>query len=193
VKAGYVVTCVGDTGEFSLIPSRTGATLADRVSQHVLNQFAPDYVRYSFLQRASDERQYCSPLVDLPMNSIMRSKYHEYAEYHTSLDNLDFITDASMRESVAMYQQCVLALEGNCITRASTIGEPQLGKRGLYPTTGGQVQQSDVSDIVDLLALSDGQSDLLDIATRMGRPISELVRIAELLRQHQLLTIKTIK
>ena len=98
-----------------------------------------------------------------------------------------------MRESVAMYQQCVLALEGNCITRASTIGEPQLGKRGLYPTTGGQVQQSDVSDIVDLLALSDGQTDLLDIATRMGRPISELVRIAELLQQHQLLTIKPIK
>jgi aminopeptidase-like protein len=193
VKAGYVITCVGDPGKFSLIPSRTGSTLADRVSRHVLDQFAPDYTKYSFLQRGSDERQYCSPLVDLPMNSITRSKYHEYVEYHTSLDNLDFITDASMRESIAMYQQCVLALEGNCITRASTIGEPQLGKRGLYPTTGGQVQLSDFSDIFDLLALSDGQSDLLDIATRMGRPISELVRIAELLRQHQLLTIKTIK
>jgi aminopeptidase-like protein len=127
------------------------------------------------------------------MNSIMRSKYHEYPEYHTSLDNLDFISDMSLRESVAMYQQCVLALEGNCVPLAKTVGEPQLGKRGLYPTTGGQVQQSDVSDIVDLHALSDGQSDLLDIATRMGRPISELVRIVELLRQHQLLTVKRSK
>ena len=84
------------------------------------------------------------------MNSITRSKYHEYFEYHTSLDNLDFITGECLLESLGIYQQCVLAIEGNCLTTSLTIGEPQLGKRGLYPTTGGQIQQSEISDLLNI-------------------------------------------
>ena len=192
VKAGYVITCVGDRGKFSLVPSRTGATYTDRVSQHVLKQFAPGFNKYSFLDRGSDERQYCSPLVDLPMNSITRSKYHEYFEYHTSLDNLDFITGDCLLESLGIYQQCVLAIEGNCLTNSLTIGEPQLGKRGLYPTTGGQIQQSEISDLVNILALSDGATDLLEIATRIDRPLSKLVPLVTLLVNHNLVSIRPL-
>jgi len=175
VKAGYVITCVGDRGKFSLVPSRTG-----------------DFNNYSFLDRGSDERQYCSPLVDLPMNSITRSKYHEYFEYHTSLDNLDFITGDCLLESLGIYQQCVLAIEGNCLTNSLTIGEPQLGKRGLYPTTGGQIQQSEISDLVNILALSDGATDLLEIATRIDRPLSKLVPLVTLLANHNLVSIRPL-
>ena len=192
VKAGYVITCVGDRGQFSLVPSRTGATYTDRISLHVLDQFVPDFNKYSFLERGSDERQYCSPLVDLPMNSITRSKYHEYFEYHTSLDNLDLITGDCLLESLGIYQQCVLAIEGNCLTTATTTGEPQLGKRGLYPTTGGQIQQSEISDLVNILALSDGVTDLLEIATRMDRPLSKLVPLVKLLVNHNLVSRKPL-
>ena len=193
VKAGYVITCVGDRGQFSLVPSRTGATLTDRISQHVLEQFAPDFNQYSFLDRGSDERQYCSPLADLPMNSITRSKYHEYFEYHTSLDNLDFITGDCLLESLGIYQQCVQAIEGNCFTTSLTIGEPQLGKRGLYPTTGGQIQQSEISDVLNILALSDGSTDLLEIATRINRPLSSLVPLVTLLVKHNLVSRTPLK
>ncbi len=190
ISAGFVINCCGDKANFSFLPSRTGGTLADLVAKHVLHNSVNEFTTYSFSQRASDERQYCSPRADLPVASIMRNKYHEYPEYHTSADDMSFISQTGLSETVEIYRRCVQVLETNLIPLTTTVGEPQLSSRGLYPTSGGQVDQSAVSDIIDLTAYSDGKIDLLEIAALVNRPSWLLAQSVKTLQENGLLTTR---
>jgi aminopeptidase-like protein len=186
VIAGYVITCVGDERCFSFVPSRNGSTLSDRVAQHVLNHISPDYKKYTFLDRGSDERQYCSPGIDLPIASIMRSKYHEYPEYHTSLDNLDFVTQAGLEGSLDLYQKVIECIENNHIIQSTILCEPQLGKRGLYPKFTTKDSMYDIEDMMNLIAYADGSNSLLDIADLIGTPLWKLKSLLNNLVQEKL-------
>lgn len=179
LKAGFILTCVGDPGKFSYIPSRYGNTLADKVALNVLHYKAPNYVSYSFLDRGSDERQYCAPGVDLPFCSVIRTKYGMYPEYHTSGDNLDYVTADALQETFDFYKSLILTLEENKIYRVKCLCEPQLGKRGLYPTTSTKNTKKIVQHMMDLIAYCDGTNDLIDISNRINAPVWKLAEIAK--------------
>lgn len=162
--AGFVVTCVGDDRTWSFLPSRGGATLADRLARHALTRYAGAYESYSFLERGSDERQYCWPGVDLPVCSVMRSKYHTYPEYHSSRDDLRVINPQGLARSFGLYRNMLSILEANHVWHATTLGEPQLGRRGLYPDVSTRDSYLVAQKMVDLLAYADGSQDLIDLA-----------------------------
>ncbi len=177
VKAGFNITCIGDDRCYSYLPSRAGNTLSDRAAQHVLKYIEPEYKRYSWLDRGSDERQYCAPGIDLPIATIMRSKYGEYPEYHTSLDDLSVITPQGLEGGFNALKQAILAIEHNVYPRVTVLCEPQLGKRGLYPTLSTVNSGDQVRAMVDLISYCDGRHDLLEIAALIGEPIGSLVEI----------------
>lgn len=177
--AGYVVTCVGDERAWSFVPSRKGNTLSDRVARHVLQHQSPTYKEYSFLDRGSDERQYCSPGVDLPISSIMRSKYTTYPEYHTSLDNLEFVSATGLEQTFSVYQRVIDVIEADCTPIASVLCEPKMSDRGLRPTLGKRGSADSERPMMNLLAYADGSKRLLDIAETIGEPAWELRPLAD--------------
>lgn len=176
--AGFNISCVGDDRTYSYIESRYGHTLADKTAQNVLSFHYPQYKHYSFLKRGSDERQFCAPGVDLPVCSICRSKYGEYPEYHTSADNLDLITPAGLGGAYEFLCKCIDTLESNTYYKVNCLCEPQMGKRGLYPTISKMNQHHLVAAMMDFIAYADGSNDLIDISNRIGVPVNELIPIA---------------
>ena len=186
VIAGFNVTCVGDDRAYSFIPSRYGNTLADKIALRVLNDTHPEFKAYSYLDRGSDERQYCSPGVDLPVVSIMRSKYYTYPEYHTSLDDLKLITPAGLQGSFDLLKECINRLESVERYRSVFPGEPQLGKRGLYPQVSTKATKSIVANMLNVLTYCDGTNDVDELSALAGVPVPEIQSIIENLKKNGL-------
>jgi aminopeptidase-like protein len=179
VIAGFNISCVGDDMAYSYVASRYENTLADEVASNVLSFKHPKFIKYSFLDRGSDERQYCSPGVDLPLVTLSRSKYGTYPEYHTSLDNLDFVTPEGLLGGYGLVQDCINVIENNRIFRVNCYAEPQLGKRGLYPNLSTKKSDASVEVMMDFIAYADGNNDLLQISNIIHKPVWEIVPIAE--------------
>ena len=191
VIAGFNVSCIGDNRSYSYLPSRNGKTLSDKVAKHILKWIDPDYVAYSWSERGSDERQYCAPGVDLPIASIMRTKYGKYPEYHTSLDDLiNVVTPDGLEGGYEALRLSIEAIENNCYPRVTVLGEPQLGKRGLYPTISTNNSASETRLLMNLITWSDGNHSLLEIAEKCNVPIWELYPLINELRTHDLLVLE---
>ncbi len=189
IIAGYNITCVGDDKQVSYVPTRNGNTLSDRAALNILNNYVPNFISYTFLQRGSDERQYNAPGIDLPVCTICRSKYHEYPEYHTSADNMSFISVEGLQGSFDLYTKIISAIEENRLYNCNCLCEPQLGKRGLYPTESFKGSTNMVKGMMDFLAYTDGTHDLIEISDIIQVPIMLLVEIAKKLLKVGLVSI----
>lgn len=187
--AGYVLTCVGDDRTYSYLESRNGGTLADRALQNVLKDVYPEYMTYSYLERGSDERQYNAPGVDLPVCDFCRSKYGEYPEYHTSADDMTLISPEGLAGSYRVMTQVLAALEFNRYYKVNCLCEPQLGKRGLYPTESRKGIYHEVKKLTNFIAYADGRRDLIEIGAKIGVPLEELIPMVEKLTAAGLLDV----
>jgi len=197
IIAGYNISCVGDDRIVSYLPSRKGNTLSDRTAIRVLKKIYSKYKKYSWLDRGSDERQYCSPGIDLPIASIMRSKYGEYPEYHTSMDNLKKVVSAKgLKKSFEIYKTIVQSLENNIYLKATNLCEPNLGKRNLYEKIGGitkfekNINKNYTSKLIlNVLSFSDGKHSLSDISAICGITLFSLNKIIKLLKKYKLVQV----
>lgn len=190
VIAGFNVSCIGDDRNYSYLPSRHGDSLSDQIAQHVLKHSTSKFTRYQWKDRGSDERQYCAPGIDLPIASIMRTKYGSYDEYHTSLDDLvHVVTPEGLAGGYNVLKKAIQAIEKNYYPKVSVYCEPQLGKRGLYPTLSTKDIQPEIQLTLDLITWADGKKSLLEIANVCEIPIWDFyAKLAEL-TEHGLLTL----
>ena len=138
VIGGYVITCVGDEGKFTYLKTRKENQLVDKITIFVLENNVELFNIRDFITCGSDERQYNYPGIDLNIGSLMKTKYHEFPEYHTSADNLNFISEKGLIDSLNIYIKCINLFEINHFYISNTLCEPQLGKYGLYNNIGGE-------------------------------------------------------
>lgn len=189
--AGWVLSCVGDDLNYSMLASRHGNTLSDRVTRHAMQNYAPSYSEFDFKwpNRGSDERHYCAPGVDLPVVVFSRSKYNTYPEYHTSLDNLSFISQEGLAGAFDMMQHCLGIVEANGKPRTTVIGEPRLGPRGLYPTMTSTLTNTDkaIRDMMNVLAYADGSVDVIDLAEAIDIDALSCSEVLTKLTEHDLI------
>jgi aminopeptidase-like protein len=190
IRHGLVLTGIGDAGVFHYKKSRRGNAEIDQAAAHVLRHCNRSAEILEFSPYGYDERQYCSPGFNLPVGCLMRSVWGTFPEYHTSADNLDFIRAEQLAESLTVCAAIVDVLENNRRYRnLNPFCEPQLGKRDLYRSTGGNSIGAEINARLWVLNLSDGENSLLDIAERSGIPFLLVRDAAEILSERGLLSI----
>ncbi|RPD44979.1 DUF4910 domain-containing protein [Hymenobacter sediminis] len=189
IRHGLVLTLLGGPGAFTYKQSRRATAEVDRAAWLVLREFGAPHEIRPWLPYGYDERQYCSPGFNLPVGCLSRTPFGEFAEYHTSADNLDFVRPEQLTESLQLAEALCAALEANRTYRnLSPYGEPQLGRRGLYKGVGGGQEGADWQmALLWLLNLADGSHSLLDVAEQSGLALPLLHRAARALETAALL------
>jgi aminopeptidase-like protein len=178
IIAGFNLSCLGDDRSYSYLPSRNGKTISDEVAKHVLKWTDPNFIKYTWLDRGSDERQYCAPGIDLPIASIFRTKHGAYPEYHTSLDNLkDVVTPKGLDGGYWVIRKALELLEKNKKYETTVLGEPKFQKRNL-------TKEKLMSDFI---SLCDGKTSLLDISNILNVPSWELYNLVNELKSLELI------
>ncbi len=187
IIGGYVITCVGDEGEFTYLKTRQENQFIDRITLAVLDSKKINYKVRDYITCGSDERQYNYPGIDLNIGSLMKSKYGEFDEYHTSADNLDFVTEKGLNDSFNMYLDCIELIENNFIYSNKILCEPFMSKYNLYNDIGASKNKNIFSNILLLTRLIDSKNDLIDLSNKSKIDIKNIYEIIKILVQKNII------
>lgn len=190
---GYVLVCLGDAGDFTYLQTRKEKQITDKVSIFALKETKVNYKLRKFHTCGSDERQYNFPGVDLNIGSLMRTKYFEYDEYHTSADNLKFISQNNLEKSYKMYLNCINIFENNHKYYNKTLCEPRLGIHGMWNQIGASKSKEDINMIFrKILYYCDGKNDIIDICKILDKPFEKINNAIKLMLKKKII-LKNLK
>ena len=189
---GYNLTCLGyNEKEFGCIFTKYENNLCDKYLAQAYDVLKISYKKFSFLKRGSDERQFNSPNVELPIATVFKSKFGDFKEYHTSLDNFDIVTNENIEKSFKLILKTIKIFQNNIIPFAKFRCEPNMGKRGLYPLISKSSKTKklpfDIKIMMDFLQYSDGKNDLVDISKRLNITLKKSKNIFLALKNKKLI------
>ena len=187
VVAGYIVSCVGDNNAYSYLETKEKNSLSDKIAKTAFKLKNLTFKNYTFLQRGSDERQFNSPGVNLNIGSIMRTRHGAYKEYHTSLDNLDFISPSGFQGAFDIYTFVFDLLEKNRVYKNLITGEPFFTKYRLRSDTIGTGFNINSLNISNICAYLDGNIDLIDLSKLLSLNFYEVLKIIKILKHNKII------
>ena len=188
IIGGYNLSCIGDERTYSCMLSKFKNSPSDYALIEAYKKLKiKKFKIYSFSKRGSDERQYNSPGIDIPISSIFRSKYNTYPEYHTSLDNFNFVTLKGITGGFKVAKTAINNLLNMLIPKSKVLCEPHLSKYNLYPTLSTKNKNIKSQNYLDFLQYSDGRNTLNQISKIIKLNISQTKQIYKLLKNKNLI------
>ena len=197
VISGFNLTCVGDEKSYSHISSPNNNNLSDKAIKSAIYKFSNSKF-YSFLERGSDEKQYCFPKIDLPFSTFCKSKFGTFKEYHTNKDDLNLVTEKGMNQSFNVLKNIILSFESGVIPENKNFCEPFLSKYNLYPTISfynpekNKSSKKKLQTLRDLMAYSDGKNNIFEIALKINKSLAEVLEAYKILKQKKIIIGKFI-
>ena len=185
IIAGYNLSCVGDERNYSIIKNQDENCISTQSLESALVS-KKNVKIYSYLDRGSDERQYCSPLIKIPLSGFCRSKYGTFKEYHTSLDDLNLVTQKGMEQSLQVFKTIISSFEGGLRPISNVYCEPKLDKLGIYPTLS--IKNNDkkyAKKILNFLAYSDGKRNIFEIAKKINIDLNQINLISKFCKKNK--------
>ncbi len=189
IYGGYVLSCLADNRSFSYLKTKKENTPSDKAALSIIKQEKIKAKIYSFLKRGSDERQYNSVGIDLNIGSILRTKYREYPEYHTSDDNFKLCTIKGLQGGFEYSKKIIELLIENTKPLIRVKCEPMLSKRNLYSTIGSNIQNKTYQSLLDVLQFCDGKNDIIDISEKINLKTDDVINIVKKLASHKLISL----
>ena len=187
IIGGYVLSCIGDERSYSFMPTKYGNNISDQAAKKAFKKLNIKYKKYSFLKRGSDERQFNSPGIDLPIASILRSKYGEYPEYHTSLDDFKLVTKNGLNGGFNIVKEAINIMMKEIVPISRYICEPMLQKKKIIQSLSTGVYSANTSKILDFLQYADGKNNIAEISKYIKCSLNNTYTIYKLLEKNKLL------
>ena len=188
IIGGYVLSCIGDERSYSFMPTKYGNSISDIAAKKAFKKLKIKYKQYSFLERGSDERQFNSPGIDLPVASILRSKYGEYPEYHTSLDSFNLVTKKGLNGGFKVAKEAIEIIMNDIVPVSRFLCEPKLQKKNLYESLSTGSGTLDSSKIfLNFLQYADGKNNIVGISKYIKQSLANTYAIYSLLVKNKLL------